>query len=216
MRVVSILVCAALLSSCASSPTHIQASYVSPQTYASFNCDQIDTEIMAVDTRATDLYHRIAHRANGDAWKMGIGMLVAWPALLFLSGGNHHDGDEYAQLKGQKDALIAARRNCTRPAAIMATGPAAAPQSLAEQAVAATRAASFSPSSASIVTAATIAPATNALGEIPGTVHIGRLTLVPARTASGQCVIAPDDYIGTGAANMPAITSDRPRCDSIR
>jgi hypothetical protein len=174
MRVVTVVACAALLFGCAPSPTRIQAAYVSPTTYYALTCDQVDTEIMAVDDKATDLYRRIKHTSNSDAWKMGIGLLVTWPALLFLSGGDGAEAAEYAQLKGQKDALIDARRVC---ASHTLTGTAA--------------------------------------GEIPGTVHYGRLTVVPAKTASGLCIIAPANYVGTGAANMPAITSAMPRCSDL-
>jgi hypothetical protein len=143
-------------------------------TFSNLTCDQIDTEIYAVDTKANDLYHRLNHRANGDAWKMGIGLIVAWPALLFLSGGDGAEAAEYAQLKGQKDALIAARRNCAERSGRIASS-----------------------------------------GEIPGTVHYGRIALVPAETPSGICVIAPANYRGTGAQNSPAITLAMPRCSSL-
>lgn len=174
MRVISVVACFAVLSSCAPSPTHIQAAYVSPTMYNGFTCDQVDTEIMAVDDKATDLYRRINHKANGDAWKMGIGLLVTWPALLFLSGGDSAEAGEYAQLKGQKDALIDARRTC---ASHTLTG--------------------------------------TAVGDIPGTEHYGQVTIVPAKTASGLCIIAPANYVGSGAANMPAITSAMPRCSDL-
>jgi hypothetical protein len=36
--------------------------------------------------------------------------------------------------------------------------------------------------------------------------------LIPARTASGFCVMAPANYVGTGSATRPAITSAQPRC----
>jgi hypothetical protein len=137
-------------------------------------CDQIDTEIYAVDTKANDLYHRLNRRADGDAWKMGIGLIVAWPALLFLSGGDGPQATEYAQLKGSKDALIAARRTCADRSGRV-----------------------------------------SARGEIPGTVHYGQITLVPAETATGMCIIAPASYRGTGAQNSPAITGGMPRCSSL-
>jgi hypothetical protein len=167
---VSIVACAAVLSACASSPTRISSAYVSPTAYNNLTCDQIDTEIMAVDSRASDLYHRLKHRANGDSWKMGIGLLVAWPALLFLSGGNGPEATEYAQMKGQKDALIAARRTCVRARQI---------------------------------------------GETPGTVHYGKVTLVPAETPSGMCIVAPAGYRGTGAQNSPTVNASMPRCSSL-
>jgi opacity protein-like surface antigen len=53
-------------------------------------------------------------------------------------------------------------------------------------------------------------------GEIPGTIHYGLVTKVPANTPSGYCLIVPDDYIGTGAANMPAVTTGMPRCSSVK
>ncbi len=174
MRVVSIVACAAVLTGCAPSPTHIQAAYVSPAMYNGLTCDEVDTEIMAVDDKANDLYRRINHQANADAWKMGIGLLVTWPALLFLSGGDGAEAGEYAQLKGQKDALIDARRHC---ASHTLTG--------------------------------------SGVGEIPGTIHYGKVTIVPAKTPTGLCIIAPANYVGTGAVNMPAITTGMPRCSDL-
>jgi hypothetical protein len=35
---------------------------------------------------------------------------------------------------------------------------------------------------------------------------------IPAKTASGYCLKAPDDYVATGAANSPVITGALPRC----
>lgn len=36
---------------------------------------------------------------------MGIGLAVFWPALLFLEGGDGPEATEYAQLKGEYEAL---------------------------------------------------------------------------------------------------------------
>lgn len=174
MRFAALAATAALLTGCAGSPTNIRSAYVSPALYHGFSCDQIDTEIMAVDGKASDLYHRISHRSHTDNLKMGVGLLVAWPALLFLSGGSGPDAVEYSQLKGQKDALIEARRTC---ASRTLTGTAS--------------------------------------GETPGTMHYGIVTLVPAATRSGYCIVAPNDYVGTGAANKPAVTSGMPRCSTL-
>src|SRR4029078_8445045 len=98
MRVVTLSVCASLLSACASSTSSIQAAYVSPATYQNLSCEQIDTEILAVDTKANELYHRINRRSTNDAIYMGVGLLLAWPALLFLSGGKSHEATQYGQL----------------------------------------------------------------------------------------------------------------------
>jgi hypothetical protein len=40
----------------------------------------------------------------------------------------------------------------------------------------------------------------------------GGVALVPAKTQSGYCVIAPANYTGNGSAQRPAITSAMPRC----
>lgn len=175
MRLAALIAGLALLASCATPPSKIQSAYVSPFQYSAYTCDQIDNEIIAVDTRADALARRLHRRASYDAQRMGVGLLIAWPALLFLSGGDGPQATEYAQLKGQKDALLVARNGCAERS--RASG--------------------------------------SSRGEIPGTVHLGSVTLVPAATPSGQCIIAADNYIGTGAGNMPAITTATPRCDQV-
>lgn len=175
MRVVSAICCAALLGGCATSPSNISAAYVSPVTYQSMTCEQIDAELYAVDAKANDLARRIQSRSNADKWYMGVGLIVAWPALLFLSGGKSNEAAEYGQLKGSRDALIGARRSCANSAGSQMTQR----------------------------------------GETPGTVHFGKITLVPAATASGMCIIAPANYVGTGAKNAPPITKGMPRCSDL-
>lgn len=39
--------------------------------------------------------------------------------------------------------------------------------------------------------------------------------MVRAKTASGYCLDVPENYVGTGAANSPAVTSGMPRCDQL-
>ena len=67
MRVVTVVACVAVLAGCAPSPTHIQAAYVSPAMYNNLTCDQVDTEIMAVDGKAEDMYRRLKNTSNSDA-----------------------------------------------------------------------------------------------------------------------------------------------------
>lgn len=38
---------------------------------------------------------------------------------------------------------------------------------------------------------------------------------VRAQTASGYCLDVPPDYVGTGAANSPPVTSGMPRCSQL-
>jgi hypothetical protein len=47
-----------------------------------------------------------------------------------------------------------------------------------------------------------------------GNINVGDgVQLVPAKTLSGYCIKAASGYIGTGAANRPAVTQARPLCD---
>lgn len=39
--------------------------------------------------------------------------------------------------------------------------------------------------------------------------------MVRAKTASGYCLDVPENYVGTGAGNSPAVTSGMPRCDQL-
>ena len=49
--------------------------------------------------------------------------------------------------------------------------------------------------------------------DAPGTIDLGGgMKLAPAKTLSGYCIKAAPGYIGTGAANRPAITNARPIC----
>ena len=93
------------LSACASSPKKISATYVSPMKYQNHDCQQIGLEQANVEQRTNVLYHSLKKRNTNDKVMMGVGLLVVWPALLFLKGNNGAQNVEYAQLKGDYDAL---------------------------------------------------------------------------------------------------------------
>ncbi|MFM6987097.1 MAG: hypothetical protein ACKOXG_00310, partial [Arenimonas sp.] len=40
-----------------------------------------------------------------DNWQMGVGLILFWPALFALEGGDGPEASEYAQLKGDFEAL---------------------------------------------------------------------------------------------------------------
>ena len=37
--------------------------------------------------------------------QMGVGLVLFWPTLFFLEGGDGAEAAEYARLKGERDAL---------------------------------------------------------------------------------------------------------------
>ena len=106
MRKISIvLVVSILLIGCASNPDKIDAAYVSPLKYKDYDCDQIAMEMDYVGKRTTELYHRLKKERKADNWQMGVGLVLFWPTLFALEGGDGPEATEYAQLKGEHEAL---------------------------------------------------------------------------------------------------------------
>ena len=100
--------------SCATSPDKISSAYVSPLQYINYDCDQIALEQANVERRVNLLYNTLAAEAQGDAWQMGVGMLLFWPTLFALEGGDSPAAGEYALMKGQYQALqtVSVQKKC--------------------------------------------------------------------------------------------------------
>lgn len=94
-----------LISACATHPDKMQAAYVSPVEYQNYTCDQIAMEMRYVSQRATELYGALDKEAGNDTAQMTIGLILFWPALFFLEGGDDARAAEYSRLKGQREAL---------------------------------------------------------------------------------------------------------------
>ena len=58
-----------------------------------------------VGQRTTELYTRLKSERKKDNAQMGVGLVLFWPALIFLEGGDGPEAAEYAQLKGNYEAL---------------------------------------------------------------------------------------------------------------
>lgn len=94
-----------MLSACASHPDKIAASSVSTLTYESYNCKQIAAELDRVERKVNELYYRLDKTAGNDNAQMAVGLILFWPTLFFLEGGDGPEAAEYARLKGEMDAL---------------------------------------------------------------------------------------------------------------
>ena len=99
------LLSAALLASCSTNPNKIDAAYVSPLKYRDYDCAQIAMEMDYVGQRTTKLYQRLKADNTADKWQAGVGLLLFWPSLLLVEGGDGPEAAEYAQLKGEFEAL---------------------------------------------------------------------------------------------------------------
>ena len=93
------------LTSCASAPEDLGTAFVSPAQYINYDCDQIAASLTSKNKRLNKLYISLKNESTADNWQMGIGMLVAWPALFFVEGGDGAEAEEYRQLKGETEAL---------------------------------------------------------------------------------------------------------------
>lgn len=102
------------LTGCASSPDKMQASYVSPLQYKDYDCDQIAGELERASRRANELYGSLKKTSNTDNAQMAVGLILFWPALFFLEGGDGPEAAEYGRLKGERDALekVAIQKKC--------------------------------------------------------------------------------------------------------
>ena len=105
---------AVLVSGCASNPDKLQTTYISPMQYQSYTCDQIAMDQMRVERRTGELHARLKKEANADNAQMAVGLLLFWPALFFVEGGDGPEAAEYSRLKGEYEALqqVAVQKRC--------------------------------------------------------------------------------------------------------
>lgn len=104
-----------LLAGCASQPDSIVSQSASTLPYEDYNCKQIGREMVRVNDRVITLYDRLEKMADDDAGAMAVGLIVFWPALFLLEGGDGPEADEYARLRGEMDALqkVGIQKSCS-------------------------------------------------------------------------------------------------------
>ena len=109
----TVLAITIFVAGCATPPNKIEAAYVSPIQYEDYSCDQIAQEAGRVSDRAAQALGIQKKKAQGDAVKVGVALVLFWPAALFVSGkgANEH---EVARLKGEMDALekVSIKKGC--------------------------------------------------------------------------------------------------------
>jgi len=65
----------------------------------------MDAEMNRTMRRSNELYSSLQKEANADQWQMGIGLVLFWPTLFLLEGGDGPEAAEYAQLRGEYKTL---------------------------------------------------------------------------------------------------------------
>lgn len=78
-----------------------------------------------VNIRANNLYANLKKTADNDSMQMAVGMILFWPTLFFLEGGDGLEATEYARLKGEREALekVAIEKKCDISTVTKATDP---------------------------------------------------------------------------------------------
>jgi len=111
---VALSVASLAITGCASSPDKIAAQSISTLPYEQYNCKQVGAELDRVGRRASELHGNLQKTSSNDSAQMAVGMLLFWPALFFLEGGDGPEAAEYARIKGERDALekVAIQKEC--------------------------------------------------------------------------------------------------------
>jgi hypothetical protein len=93
-----------LLAACASKSADIAPTYISPVSYQSYSCEQLQQEAQGVSQRAVIASGQQDKARRGDVVKSTVGAVLFWPVLLF-NEGDGQKANEVANLKGQMNAI---------------------------------------------------------------------------------------------------------------
>lgn len=93
------------VAACASHPDKIQQQYVSDSQYSHYDCEQLALEESRISRRVSQLHGSLEEKATRDDVQMGVGLVLFWPALFLLEGGDGPEAQEYARLKGEHEAI---------------------------------------------------------------------------------------------------------------
>ena len=105
MKTLSTIVLALTMFGCATHPKNMSASSVSSYQYKSYDCAQLAADYDRVSSRKTELYNELASEANADTAQMTVGLVLFWPTLFFLEGGDDARATEYSKLLGEYQEL---------------------------------------------------------------------------------------------------------------
>lgn len=92
-----------LIVSCATQPEDLSSSYVSPLEYLEYDCSQLGQEMRRIGRRVAEVTGVQGSTATGDAVAVGVGLVIFWPALFFISSSDREE--ELMRLKGEAEAV---------------------------------------------------------------------------------------------------------------
>ncbi|MGB0712559.1 MAG: hypothetical protein ACPGUC_03255, partial [Gammaproteobacteria bacterium] len=116
-RTTTILTLAALtlLSGCATQPSELKSAEVSTSGYEGMSCSELAGEARGNLTRTDELFALLEKKAKDDEAQTAIGVILFWPALFALEGGDGPEAAEYSRLKGELNAMekVIYTKDCT-------------------------------------------------------------------------------------------------------
>ena len=102
-KIICISITILFISGCSQKADKISPVYTSPLIYQHYSCDQIRQELLRVNSRVLEVTGQQDSAANKDAAAFAVGMILFWPALFFMVGGDKKE--ELGRLKGECEAL---------------------------------------------------------------------------------------------------------------
>jgi hypothetical protein len=97
------LIISILVTGCASKAADIGKTFVSPSIYSTYDCEQVNLEMMRYGTQISELEGKQNKRYKSDQMNGWLGTIILWPLLLFIKG----DGEIASELKSAKGTMEA-------------------------------------------------------------------------------------------------------------
>ena len=116
------------LAGCATGSAGIHADYQTPMMYQGYSCPQLAMEDARLRSEVAELKGDVDNDATNDKIMTGVSLVLFWPAVFFIKG-NSESASQYAELKGQHQAIqqAFAFKNCADPNSPANTAAAAYP-----------------------------------------------------------------------------------------
>ena len=112
-KILFYLLILSFVSGCSTASKDIVPTYVSPLQYSDYDCEQLKTEIIRINTRVNTISGKLDKNRESDNVTTGVTMLLFWPAVFFL-GGTKEQEAEFARLKGESQAVeqVSIQKKC--------------------------------------------------------------------------------------------------------
>jgi hypothetical protein len=112
-KILFYLLILSLVAGCSTASKDIVPTYVSPLQYSDYDCEQLKTEIIRINTRVNTISGKLDKNRESDNVTTGVTMLLFWPAVFFL-GGTKEQEAEFGRLKGESQAVeqVSIQKKC--------------------------------------------------------------------------------------------------------